>query len=130
MLDLLGLGGKAHKRPGQLSGGEKQRVAIARALAGRPDVLLADEPTSQLDSNSTETVSQLLREAARRMGAAVLLATHDPRLTGIADRILTLSEGKIHEQGIEDPEDVLGSVGNLRGGRGRHHVRDLRRCPA
>jgi putative ABC transport system ATP-binding protein len=97
ILETLGLGSKTHKRPGQLSGGEKQRVAIARALAGSPDVLLADEPTSQLDSNSTETVSDLLRQAARQLNAAVLLATHDPRLTRIADRVLTLKEGKIHE---------------------------------
>jgi putative ABC transport system ATP-binding protein len=97
MLETLGLGSKTHRRPGQLSGGEKQRVAIARALVGQPDVLLADEPTSQLDSNSTETVSDLLCQAARQLDAAVLLATHDPRLTRIADRVLTLKEGKIHE---------------------------------
>ncbi len=97
VLETLGLGTKVHKRPGHLSGGEKQRIAIARGLVGRPDVLLADEPTSQLDSNSTETVSDLLREAARRQNAAVLLATHDPRLTRIADRTLVLKEGKIDE---------------------------------
>jgi putative ABC transport system ATP-binding protein len=96
MLQTLGLGSKTHRRPGQLSGGEKQRVAIARALVGKPDVLLADEPTSALDSNSTETVAKLLRQAARRLNAAVLLATHDPRLTGIADRVLRLEKGKIH----------------------------------
>jgi len=97
MLDTLGLGSKTHRRPGKLSGGEKQRVAIARALVGKPDLLLADEPTSALDSNSTETVSTLLRQVARKMNAAVLLATHDPRLTRIADRVLTLEKGKIHE---------------------------------
>jgi ABC-type lipoprotein export system ATPase subunit len=97
MLETLGLGSKTNKRPGQLSGGEKQRVAISRALVGQPDLLLADEPTSQLDSNSTETVSDLLCQAARRLNAAVLLATHDPRLTRIADRVLTLREGEIHE---------------------------------
>jgi len=97
MLEALGLGSKTHRRPGQLSGGEKQRVAIARALIGKPGLLLADEPTSALDSNSTETVANLLRQAARRLNAAVLLATHDPRLTGIADRVLTLNKGKIDE---------------------------------
>ena len=95
MLETLGLGSKTHRRPGQLSGGEKQRVAIARALVGKPDVLLADEPTSALDSNSTETVAKLLKQAARRLNAAVLLATHDPRLTGIADRVLKLEKGRI-----------------------------------
>jgi ABC-type lipoprotein export system ATPase subunit len=96
MLETLGLGSKTHRRPGQLSGGEKQRVAIARALVGKPDVLLADEPTSALDSNSTETVAKLLKQAARRLNAAVLLATQDPRLTGIADRVLKLEKGRIH----------------------------------
>ena len=97
MLEMLGLGEKTHRRPNQLSGGEKQRVAIARALVSKPDLLLADEPTSALDSNSTETVSTLLERVARQLNAAVLLATHDPRLTGIADRVLKLEKGKIHE---------------------------------
>jgi len=97
MLETLGLGSKTHRRPGKLSGGEKQRVAIARALVSKPDLLLADEPTSALDSNSTETVSTLLERVARQLNAAVLLATHDPRLTRIADRVLKLEGGKIHE---------------------------------
>jgi putative ABC transport system ATP-binding protein len=98
MLKTLGLGEKSHRRPNQLSGGEKQRVAIARALVGKPDLLLADEPTSALDSNSTETVATLLRQVARRLNAAVLLATHDPRLTRIADRVLNLEKGKIRNE--------------------------------
>jgi putative ABC transport system ATP-binding protein len=97
MLETLGLGEKTHRRPGKLSGGEKQRVAIARALVSKPDLLLADEPTSALDSNSTETVSTLLERVARQLNAAVLLATHDPRLTRIADRVLRLEKGIIYE---------------------------------
>jgi len=122
MLATLGLGTKAQKRPGQLSGGEKQRVAIARGLVGRPDVLLADEPTSQLDSNSAHTVSELLLAAARQTNAAVLLATHDPRLTRIADRILTLKEGTIHEQVTASLEDDDGRAGDRCRGRCRRHV--------
>ena len=97
MLEALGLGSKMHRRPGKLSGGEKQRVAIARALIGKPELLLADEPTSALDSNSTETVANLLRQAVRQSNTAVLLATHDPRLTKVADRVLKLEKGKIDE---------------------------------
>jgi putative ABC transport system ATP-binding protein len=97
LLDHLGIASKAKKLPRDLSGGEKQRVAIARALAGSPDVLLADEPTSQLDSHSAEAVSELLRQAVRQYNPAVILATHDPRLTRIADRQLRLEQGVFHE---------------------------------
>jgi putative ABC transport system ATP-binding protein len=97
ILDRLGMSAKARKLPRDLSGGEKQRAAIARGLVGSPDLLLADEPTSQLDSNSAETVCKLLREAVDRYRPAVLLATHDPRLAGIADRKLLLEDGVIRE---------------------------------
>lgn len=97
ILDRLGIGPKAGKRPRDLSGGEKQRTAIARGLVGTPDLLLADEPTSQLDSNSAEAVCRLLREAVDRYKPAVLLATHDPRIAEIADRLLTLERGTIRE---------------------------------
>ncbi len=97
ILDRLGIGPKARKLPKDLSGGEKQRTAIARGLVGSPDLLLADEPTSQLDSNSAESVCRLLREAVDQYHPAVLLATHDPRIAEIADRTLTLEEGNIRE---------------------------------
>ena len=96
-LDSLGLATKAEKRPRDLSGGEKQRVAFARALVGRPPLLLADEPTSQLDTNAAEAVARLMREATKVAGSAALIATHDPRLHAIADRICTLKDGRIYE---------------------------------
>jgi putative ABC transport system ATP-binding protein len=97
ILERLGIADKARKLPRDLSGGEKQRVAIARGLVGSPDVLLADEPTSQLDSQSAETVGQLLRQAVQQYRPAVLLATHDPRLEQIADRRLVLDKGTFHD---------------------------------
>jgi putative ABC transport system ATP-binding protein len=97
LLDTLGIASKAKKLPRDLSGGEKQRIAIARGLIGSPDVLLADEPTSQLDSHSAEVVSELLRQAVRRYNPAVILATHDPRLSSIADRQLRLENGMFHD---------------------------------
>jgi putative ABC transport system ATP-binding protein len=97
MLDCLGIASKAKKLPRDLSGGEKQRIALARGLIGSPDVLLADEPTSQLDSHSAEVVSELLRQAIRHYNPAVILATHDPRLGSIADRQLRLENGHVHE---------------------------------
>lgn len=80
-----------------LSGGEKQRVAFARALVGRPSLLLADEPTSQLDMHAAEAVAQLVRSSVKESGSAALITTHDTRLHPIADRICTLKEGRIYE---------------------------------
>jgi putative ABC transport system ATP-binding protein len=97
LFDRLGIASKAKKLPRDLSGGEKQRIAIARGLIGSPDVLLADEPTSQLDSYSAEAVSELFRQAVRQYNPAVILATHDPRLSSIADRQIRLEDGYVHE---------------------------------
>ncbi len=95
VLEWLGISRKANKLPRDLSGGEKQRVAFARALAGRPSLLLADEPTSQLDSHAAEAVAQLVRQSVRVAGSAALITTHDARLHPIADRICTMKEGRI-----------------------------------
>ena len=95
MLELLGIDGKARKLPRDLSGGEKQRVAIARALVGRPSLLLADEPTSQLDGDSARTVMRLLRQAIDTYHPGVVIVTHDSRLDAIADRRLVLKEGRL-----------------------------------
>jgi putative ABC transport system ATP-binding protein len=97
VLETLGIGSKARKYPKQLSGGEKQRVAIARALVGSPDLVLADEPTSQLDSNSAATVGSMLRQAAKEFNTAIVVTTHDPRLGNIADRQVSLRSGVLHE---------------------------------
>ena len=97
ILETLGIGSKARKYPRDLSGGERQRVAIARALVGAPDLILADEPTSQLDSNSAATVGRLLQQAAHEFQTAVVVTTHDPRLGSIADRRIALESGAFHD---------------------------------
>ncbi len=96
--DLLQRVGLTHRRrhfPGELSGGEQQRAAVARALVHRPRLVLADEPTGNLDSASGAAVLQLLDELRRRDGAALLLATHDQRLAAVADRVLAMHDGRI-----------------------------------
>lgn len=97
ILERLGLGLQRGKLPCNLSGGEKQRVAFARALVGRPKLLLADEPTSQLDSNAAESIIALIREMVDDLKVAVMVATHDPRLNPIASRICRLRRGRIEE---------------------------------
>jgi lipoprotein-releasing system ATP-binding protein len=95
LLHALGLSGREHHRPGRLSGGEQQRVAIARALANAPRVLLADEPTGNLDVATSERVFAELLDAVRHHGAAALVATHNPDLARRMDRIVTLREGRV-----------------------------------
>ena len=95
MLDIVGLSEHGRQRPCELSGGQQQRVAIARALAGRPDVLLADEPTGQLDSETAKQIMRLLRVVVASEGITVLVATHDPSLIGLADSVLVLEDGQI-----------------------------------
>jgi putative ABC transport system ATP-binding protein len=95
LLELVGLGDRAKHRPHELSGGEQQRVAIARALANRPDLLLADEPTGQLDSHTGRAIMSLLRAVVRSEGVTALIATHDPMLIDLADRVLELRDGRI-----------------------------------
>jgi putative ABC transport system ATP-binding protein len=95
MLRGVGLEAHAERHPDQLSGGQKQRVAIARALAGRPRIVLADEPTASLDRKSGRDVVDLLHALAKRDGAAVLLVTHDNRILDVADRIIHLEEGRV-----------------------------------
>ena len=95
LLDLVGLAGRADHRPHEMSGGEQQRVAIARALANRPRLLLADEPTGQLDSHTGRDIMALLRSIIRTEGATALVATHDPALIDLADRVLELRDGKV-----------------------------------
>jgi len=94
-LARVGLEDKADRRPDQLSGGEKQRVAIARALVHTPALILADEPTANLDSKTGQTIIQLLTTLNRDLGATFLIATHDPALIASASRTLTLHDGKL-----------------------------------
>ncbi|MCY3718028.1 MAG: ABC transporter ATP-binding protein [Anaerolineaceae bacterium] len=95
LLEQLGLGDRMHHRPAELSGGEQQRVAIARALANDPPLLLADEPTGNLDTASGQVVLESLRDVQREAGTTVVLVTHDPELAEITDRQLTLVDGQL-----------------------------------
>jgi putative ABC transport system ATP-binding protein len=95
LLELVGLGGRARHRPHELSGGEQQRVAIARALANRPRILLADEPTGQLDSETGHVIMMLLRDVVRTEGVTAIVATHDPVMLDVADRVLELRDGEL-----------------------------------
>jgi putative ABC transport system ATP-binding protein len=95
LLDQVGLAAKLDAYPADLSGGQKQRVAIARALAGDPPIILADEPTAALDSHSGRTVMDLLQRLARERGRAVAIVTHDNRMVGYGDRIVTMEDGRV-----------------------------------
>ncbi|WP_436520219.1 ABC transporter ATP-binding protein [Actinoplanes sp. HUAS TT8] len=97
LLELVGLGGQANQRPGELSGGQQQRVALARALANDPDLLIADEPTGQLDSDTGRAIMDLLRAVVDARGMTALVATHDPNLIDRADRVLSLRDGRLVE---------------------------------
>jgi len=94
-LEAVGLADDGDKLPDQLSGGQQQRVAIARALVTRPAVVLADEPTANLDSGTAQTITRLLLAAARERGAAVVLVTHDPDVARHADRLVRLRSGRL-----------------------------------
>jgi putative ABC transport system ATP-binding protein len=95
LLEQVGLGERGGHRPHELSGGEQQRVAIARALANRPRLLLADEPTGQLDSETGHMIMTLLRSIVRAEGITAVVATHDPMMLDVADRIVELRDGAI-----------------------------------
>jgi putative ABC transport system ATP-binding protein len=97
LLKSLGLGDRLHHRPTELSGGQQQRVAIARALANNPPLILADEPTGNLDSEAGEMVMNTLSDIRQREGTTVIFVTHDPMLAGRMDRVLRLIDGRITE---------------------------------
>lgn len=96
---LLGIAGRLDHRPSEMSGGEQQRVALARALINRPTLVLADEPTGNLDSKNSEAVLKMLRETNQRFGQTVLMITHNPEAAKIGDRIVHMRDGQ-----IVDPE--------------------------
>jgi putative ABC transport system ATP-binding protein len=99
LLELVGLGGRGGHRPQELSGGEQQRVAIARALANRPRLILADEPTGQLDSRTGADIVRIIAALIETEGIAALIATHDPAPLAYADQVLSLSDGQLEPAG-------------------------------
>jgi putative ABC transport system ATP-binding protein len=99
VLERVGLGDRLHFLPRDLSGGQKQRVAIARALAGRPPVVLADEPTANLDTAVGAQILDLFQELAKAEGRGLLVVTHDPKVRRIADRVVGIADGRLVEPG-------------------------------
>jgi putative ABC transport system ATP-binding protein len=97
ILGLLGLKGRLHHKPRALSGGEQQRVAIARAIVNHPALLLADEPTGNLDTTNSEAVLGLLRDLNKRLGQTILMITHNPEAAAYADRIVKMRDGRVVE---------------------------------
>ncbi|MBL8057864.1 MAG: ABC transporter ATP-binding protein [Anaerolineales bacterium] len=95
LLKLVGLEKRGHHLPNKMSGGERQRVAVARALANRPAILLADEPTGNLDSHTTDEIMDLLTALNRDQGTTLLVVTHNPQVAGVARRVITLRDGRI-----------------------------------
>jgi putative ABC transport system ATP-binding protein len=107
-LDLVGLNNRMNHRPGQLSGGQQQRVGIARAIVTDPVLIVADEPTGDLDARSAEEILDLLGELQRSLEKTILLVTHDPRAAARADRVLHLEKGRLVS---EDPLNAVAKVG-------------------
>jgi len=95
LLDLVGLAAHAEQRPGELSGGQQQRVAIARSLANSPRLLIADEPTGQLDADTGASIMGLLQQVVRAEGMTAIISTHDPNLHAIADTTIRLADGQL-----------------------------------
>ena len=106
LLDEVGLAAYADKKPTQISGGQQQRVAIARALVTRPPLLLADEPTGNLDTRTAQSVFELFHRINAQFGCAVLVVTHDPRLAANCARTVQLVDGQIVSDALNSPLDV------------------------
>ena len=108
LIAAVGLGDRRRHRPSELSGGQQQRAAIARALVSRPTVVFADEPTGNLDTNSSEEVLGLLRTAVADLGQTVVMVTHDAQAASVAGRIVVLRDGRVvHDGAGETTEGVL-----------------------
>jgi putative ABC transport system ATP-binding protein len=101
--EMLGVAGRLEHRPSEMSGGEQQRVALARALINRPAIVLADEPTGNLDSQNSDAVLKMLRQANRQFGQTVLMITHNPTAAQIGDRVIHMRDGRI-VTAAEDPQ--------------------------
>ncbi|AFA49657.1 ABC transporter ATP-binding protein [Acetobacterium woodii] len=102
IIDILGLASKEENLPSQLSGGQQQRVAIARALAAKPAIILADEPTGNLDSRTSQDVLSLLKMTGERFKQTIVMITHNEEIAQMADRIIRIEDGKVRERGEND----------------------------
>jgi putative ABC transport system ATP-binding protein len=110
-LRRVGLGDKLYNRPDQLSGGQQQRVAVARALVTDPALLLADEPTGNLDSRSSAEIADLLKQASGEWGRAILMVTHDPRIAAHAGRIVFMQDGRVLQDArVSSPEEARAAI--------------------
>jgi putative ABC transport system ATP-binding protein len=111
VLSLLGLENKVHHKPSELSGGEQQRVAIARAIINKPAILLADEPTGNLDTENSQLVLKMLQDLNRKFNQTIIMITHNPEAAAVANRLIQMRDGKIvpHEQDVSlnDKEDKI-----------------------
>lgn len=110
LLTMMGLGHRLKSLPKHLSGGEKQRVAIARAVANNPDLILADEPTANLDAKRRREVMHLLRQIAVELGRAVVIVSHDHRIREVAHRVVWLEDGRFRSDVVTAPDPVCGQV--------------------
>jgi putative ABC transport system ATP-binding protein len=117
LLTAVGLAGREQSVPGELSGGEQQRVAIARALIAGPRVLLADEPTGNLDSSTGSGIVDLLLRLRQTLHMTMIIATHNVEVAASCDRVIRLHDGRVVSDdrlGVPEPDDVLGRIGQLR----------------
>ena len=114
LLEKVELGHRLHNKPSQLSGGQQQRVAIARSLANRPSIVLADEPTGNLDEKTGKAIIQLLRYLNKEEGVTIISATHDHKMLDVSDRIVWIRDGLVDK--IENRADIAINVGSIDGG--------------
>ena len=111
VIETVGLGNRLTHRPSELSGGQQQRVAVARALAGKPEIILADEPTGNLDSRSGAEILSFMRRAVRELGQTIVMVTHDPVAASYSDRVVLLADGRIVDEILAPtPESVLDRI--------------------